>query len=439
MSSLTDSVFGQGTAFLYQGHLEDQNTPANGNYDLEFTIYDAARNGDLLGMALTNFDTSVSNGLFTVSLDFGAVFTGQNCWLDVSVRTNGGSAFSELSPRQPIQSVPYAIMANGASNLLGSLPVSQLSGTLATGQFPASVVTNGASGLNLAGVFSGSGAGLTGLNASQLTNGIVPNTTLSSGVVINSDVYSASWATYIDPYTSNYMTLNAVGDFTNSTGLIHWLSTRIGIGLVSDSIPDVGGIVPIDQTGVNGFEIGLAGDQAIIDLGGNGSSFNIQVDGGVPQRFVVPSNQGGAYYLALKFPTYANRLIRVEGGPLQLIDLETTNTDSFYSQRVAVKKILFVGDSFLGGADGVDPQDTFGPDYLKVHQNADVWCDAVGGTGYCATNADGNNYLQRLTNWVIPNPFDAIIVTGSVNDGGAGSNLVYAAASLYYQTVRSNY
>src|SRR5271170_6107249 len=163
LSSFSDFAFGQGTAFMYQGQLNDRGSPANGTYDLEFGIYDAATNGDQMGMTLTNAATSVSNGLFTVTLDFGTVFTGQNCWLDISVRINGGGTFSELSPRQPIQSVPYAIMANNASNLLGTLPASQLSGTLATGQLPASVVTNGATGVNLTGAFSGSGSGLTGV------------------------------------------------------------------------------------------------------------------------------------------------------------------------------------------------------------------------------------------------------------------------------------
>ena len=61
-------------------------------------------------MAVTNNDVSVSNGLFTVSLDFGSgIFTGSNRWLAVSVRagTNTGS-FTALSPRQAITPAPYA-------------------------------------------------------------------------------------------------------------------------------------------------------------------------------------------------------------------------------------------------------------------------------------------------------------------------------------------
>jgi DNA-binding transcriptional ArsR family regulator len=46
------------------------------------------------------------------------------------VQTNGGTGFTTLSPRQPLYSVPYAITANSANNLLGTLPASQLSGTV---------------------------------------------------------------------------------------------------------------------------------------------------------------------------------------------------------------------------------------------------------------------------------------------------------------------
>jgi hypothetical protein len=34
------SVFAQGTAFTYQGRLTDGAAPANGNYDMAFTLFD---------------------------------------------------------------------------------------------------------------------------------------------------------------------------------------------------------------------------------------------------------------------------------------------------------------------------------------------------------------------------------------------------------------
>ena len=110
------STSAQGTAFSYQGRLNDSGSPATGIYDVRFTIYDAVTNGNLVAGPLTNSATAVTNGLFVVPLDFGSgVFTGAARWLEVDVRTNGGGAFSTLLPLQPIQPVPYAIMANAGT------------------------------------------------------------------------------------------------------------------------------------------------------------------------------------------------------------------------------------------------------------------------------------------------------------------------------------
>ena len=71
---------------------------------------------------VTNRAMHVSNGAFVTSIDFGAVFTGSNYWLDIAVRTNGAATFTELTPRQLITTTPYAVLANSARNLAGVLP-----------------------------------------------------------------------------------------------------------------------------------------------------------------------------------------------------------------------------------------------------------------------------------------------------------------------------
>jgi hypothetical protein len=131
----------QSTAFTYQGRLNSGTNPANGSYDLSFALYNAVTNGSQVGTTLTNSATAVGNGLFAVTLDFGAgVFTGTNLWLDISVRTNGGASFAELTPRQPLTPTPYAIFANTAGNFSGSIPLAQL---------PGGVVTNNETGVTL--------------------------------------------------------------------------------------------------------------------------------------------------------------------------------------------------------------------------------------------------------------------------------------------------
>src|SRR5258708_6523381 len=126
LNSQIPTVQAQGTAFTYQGRLSDGANPASGIYDLRFTLYDSTNSpGVLIAGPLTNSAASVSNGLFTVSLDFGGgVFNGNPRWLEIGVRTNGGAAFINLVARQKITSSPYAIYAAGASaaGLSGALP-----------------------------------------------------------------------------------------------------------------------------------------------------------------------------------------------------------------------------------------------------------------------------------------------------------------------------
>src|SRR5580704_8791910 len=96
------SARAQGTAFTYQGQLNNGGSPANGSYDLRFAIFDSTNlPGALVAGPLTNFATGVSNGLFTVTLDFSAApFTGAARWLEIGVRTNGSGSFTTLTPRQ---------------------------------------------------------------------------------------------------------------------------------------------------------------------------------------------------------------------------------------------------------------------------------------------------------------------------------------------------
>jgi hypothetical protein len=117
-------LFAQGTAFNYQGQLDVGGSPANGSYDLTFTLYDASADGDLIAGPLPNSATAVSNGFFTVTLDFGpGVFNGNTYWLELAVRTKGGGTLATLAPRQQVRPTPYSIYSENsgeASSVIGS-------------------------------------------------------------------------------------------------------------------------------------------------------------------------------------------------------------------------------------------------------------------------------------------------------------------------------
>jgi hypothetical protein len=158
------STFGQGTAFVYHGRLNDGTNPANGVYDLTFMLFDAGTAGNAVAAPLTNSAIGLTNGLFTSTLDFGASFPGAERWLEIGVRTNGANSFTIVQPRQQITPVPYAITA---SNISGTLPVSQLSGRLSSAQLGGSY-SGPVAFSNPSNSFAGDGSGLTNVNAATL-------------------------------------------------------------------------------------------------------------------------------------------------------------------------------------------------------------------------------------------------------------------------------
>jgi hypothetical protein len=105
-----------GTAFTYQGRLLVGANPADGTYDLRFAIYDSLDGPGLIAGPLTNRAVAVSNGLFTVALDFGsAPFSGEDRWLEIAVHPSHLSMdFTTLTPRQLLTPAPQALYAPSA-------------------------------------------------------------------------------------------------------------------------------------------------------------------------------------------------------------------------------------------------------------------------------------------------------------------------------------
>lgn len=107
-----------GTAFTYQGRLMDGGNPADGSYDLRFTLHDAPVGTAPIAPSVALEDVPVAGGLFTVTLDFGAAaFAGNASWLEVGVRPGASAgAYTTVGARQALTAAPNALFSVASRN-----------------------------------------------------------------------------------------------------------------------------------------------------------------------------------------------------------------------------------------------------------------------------------------------------------------------------------
>jgi hypothetical protein len=180
-----------GTAFTYQGRLKSAGAPLNATADFQFSLWDAAGTGSpptggaQIGATQAVTSVAVAGGLFTVQLNAGgefsaAAFNGDKRWLEITV--NG----TPLSPRQPLTAAPNALFALNAATAANAIQLNgqaasfyQNAANLSSGTIPDARLAGTYSGAlaltNPGNVFFGSGAGLTGLNAGNISQGLLPS------------------------------------------------------------------------------------------------------------------------------------------------------------------------------------------------------------------------------------------------------------------------
>ncbi len=109
-------LLAQTTTFTYQGSLSQSGLPANGNFSMEFSLFDDLSGGSEIGSTITVNPVPVSNGGFTVDLDFGAsAFSGPARYLQITV--NG----TPLTPRRLLTSTSYAIRSLDSASVAGPI------------------------------------------------------------------------------------------------------------------------------------------------------------------------------------------------------------------------------------------------------------------------------------------------------------------------------
>jgi len=249
-------VSAQGTAFTYQGRLNDGTNPANGTYDLRFALFDASSGGAQVGSAITNSALAISGGIYTVTLDYGAgVFTGAGRWLEMSVRTNGGGAFTTLIPRNAITPTPYAIYSANAATATTAGSATSASSATSAGSFTGSLAgdVTGTQGATVVGSVGGQ-------SAANVANAASAASAATSANTVNTIVKrDASGSFNAGKITGTNFTGNGVG-LTN---------------LTATSAGSFTGSLAGDVTGTQGATVvGSVGGQSAANVASGASAAN---------------------------------------------------------------------------------------------------------------------------------------------------------------------
>ncbi|MGD1084350.1 MAG: hypothetical protein ABSA47_06290, partial [Verrucomicrobiota bacterium] len=316
------SLHAQSTAFIYQGQLAEGGGPANGNYDFQFTLLDT--NGNPVAGPLTNNPVGVTNGQYTVTLDFGAgPFNGGFLWLQTGARTNGSTdPYTLLSPTQPVNTVPYANIAGAALNVAGSAgsatnfsgglngdvtgtqnatvvsavggqPAASVAGaTVAanaatSANTPNAIVQRDASGNFSAGAItaltlSGDGSEVTNLNASEIASGTLADQLLSTNVTFldGTNYYSGS-----NNFAGPVILTNGANQFSG-------LFNGSLLGSAESATNFLGGLLG-DVTGTQGATVVSAvGGQSAASVAGATIAANAATSGNTPNTIVQRDASG---------------------------------------------------------------------------------------------------------------------------------------------------
>jgi hypothetical protein len=164
----------QTTSFTYQGRLTDSTAtpPMSGTYDFQFTLWDAASGGTQQPQptpaTLTVTGLTLSNGAFTVNLDFGAnSFPGTSRFLQIAAKKPAEANYTTLAPRQQIFSSPYSIktlLATASDSLSSACSGCVDSAKIANGTIVDADINSSAaiSGSKISGNITGNAANVTG-------------------------------------------------------------------------------------------------------------------------------------------------------------------------------------------------------------------------------------------------------------------------------------
>ena len=98
-----------GSVFTYQGKLESGGNPAQGSFDLRFTLYSLPSGGGPLAGPVCSDNVAVTQGVFTTSIDFGAAaFNGDARWLEIGSDRVEDTSVNRFNPAKVEEAIAKA-------------------------------------------------------------------------------------------------------------------------------------------------------------------------------------------------------------------------------------------------------------------------------------------------------------------------------------------
>jgi hypothetical protein len=182
-------------------------------------LFDAASAGTQVGPVATREDVVVANGLFTVTVDFGAVFAGSKRWLQLGVRPGSSTGtFVPLAPRQELAPSPNAVWsASAASAVVATSFSGSLSGNVSG--------TQGATVVGTVGGQTASSVASATQSVGAATSSNTPN------ALVRRDASGAFSASIVDAATQYNIGGNRVLGINNgATVFLGWGAGSVNVG-----------------------------------------------------------------------------------------------------------------------------------------------------------------------------------------------------------------
>jgi len=364
----------------FQGQLlNTSNTPQTGTYSMTFSFYDALTAGTLQGSTITK-SVTVSNGYFAVDFsesDLSGIVFNQDLWMEMTV--DG----TTMSPRSPVNSVPYSNVAFGVISGSGAPSISN----------PADGALYFDTTGNIFYVYDGA-------SWSKVMSGSV-----TSADILNSTIATADLANNAVDGTKISLTSETTGDtmYYDGTNWVHSSAltndgTDITVtgNLITGSNITGSGALSIKSANATALVLD-SGTSGAINLGTSANGKNITIGNTTGTTFLTinsgADSTGGG--VLINVPDNVANIFRVRQGANNYIALTTTNSSETLTFGNITTNPSFnfagTGNGLFGGAITVTGYSTFS-NGLSANSNRiqDV------ATPISVNDATSKNYVDTL-------------------------------------------